>query len=247
MQIKLDNVSYKKLNKVSFDIEDKKITGIFSNDIKDLINLNYCIVNDIKNEGSIKYIPRFSKKRLGIISISNTIEMINGTVKDYLDENINDSLFDLLEINKDIINRQINTLSNTEKAKILFINILNREYETILINGILEELDITTRKKIIKIIINLKKFNNKTIIVSSTDIDIIYEFIDNLVLLINGNCLSSNNKFSIYNEKEIVNNPLVEKPFIKKIEDMVYNKSNINLGNNDTINELIKSIYREIR
>lgn len=247
MQIKLDNVSFKNLKNLSFDIEDKKITGIFCNDIKDLVNINYLISNNIKDDGNIKYKPRFSKKRIGILSISKTNEMINGIVKDYLDENINNSLFDLFEINKEILDRQIDTLSNTEKIKILFINILNNEYETILINGIFEELDITTRKKIIKIIINLKKFNNKTIIVSSTDIDIIYEFIDNLVLIINGNCLSCNNKFQIYKEKEIINNPLIEKPFIKKIEDMIYNKSNINLGNNDTINELIKSIYREIR
>lgn len=247
MQIKLEKVSFKNLNNLSFNINDKKITGIISSDIKDLININYIILNNITDNGNIKYSPRHSKKRIGIVSISNIGEMINGSVLEYMNNEINDSLLDLLEISKELLNRQINTLSNTEKIKILFLKALTNNCETILINGIFEELDSKMREKFIKIIINLKKFNDKTIVVSSTDVDIIYEFVDDLVLVINGESLTCDNKFSIYNDKDIVNNPQIQKPFIKKIEDMVYNKSNINLGNNDTINELIKSIYREIR
>ena len=247
MQIKLENVSFKNLNNLSFDIENKKITGIFSNDIKDLINLNYIINNNIKDNGTIKYTPRFSKKNIGIISISNLDDMISGTVLEYINNNINDSLFDILDLNKNILKRDINTLSNSEKIKVLFLKILNENYETILINGIFEELDSNLRKKIIKIILNLKKFNDKTVIVSSTDVDIIYEFIDNLVIIFNGESLICDNKFSIYNNERILNNHQLQKPFIKEIENMIYNKSNINLGNNDTINELIKAIYREVR
>lgn len=244
MQIKLEKVSFKNLKNLSFDINDKKITGIVSSDIKDLINLNYIILNNIKDKGNIKYSTRFSKKNIGIVSISNFDDMISGKVSEYINQEINDSLFDILEINKNILEKNINILSNTEKVKILFLKCLNSNYETILINGIFEELDSNMRKKFIKLILNLKKFNDKTIIVSSTNVDIIYEFVDDLILIVNGESLTCNNKFSIYNN---VNNPKVRKPFIKQIEDMVYNKSNINLGNNDTINELIKAIYREIR
>lgn len=247
MQIKLEKVSFKNLHDLSFDINDKKITGIVSSDIKDLINLNYVILNNIKNSGNIKYNPRYSKKKIGIISISNLDDMISGTAIEYIDDEINDSLLDVLDINKNILKRDLNTLSNTEKVKILFLKALNDNYETILINGIFEELDSFFRKKFIKIILNLKKFNDKTIIVSSTNVDILYEFVDDLVLIINGESLTCNNKFSIYNDEKIKSNPKIKKPFIKEIEDMVYNKSNINLGNNDTINELIKAIYREIR
>ena len=247
MQIKLENVSFKNLKNLTFTLNDKKITGIVSSDIKDLINLNYIISNNIKDEGNIKYTPRFSKKSIGVISISKLDDMINGKVIDYIHSNIDDSLFEILDLNKSILEKNIKILSNTEKVKILFLKTLSENYETILINGIFEELDSSLRKKFIKIILNLKKFNNKTIIVSSTDVDIIYEFIDDLILIINSQSLTCDNKFSIYDDKEIVNNPQIRKPFVKQIEDMVYNKSNISLGKNDTINELIKAIYREIR
>ena len=248
MQIKLDKVTYKNLSDLSFEIENEKITGIVCNDIKDLININYLIKNNLKTSGVIKYNPKYSKNKIGVVSISKLSEFINGNLYDYLDiKNIDDDLLELFSIDKNIENRDINTFSNTEKIKFLFLKTLIKDYDTILINGIFEELDISMRKKFIKIIINLKKFQKKTILISTTDIDIIYEFIDNLVIILDGKSLSCSNKFSIYEEDNIVNNPLIQKPFIKKIEDMVYNKSNIDLGNNDSINELIKSIYREIR
>lgn len=248
MQIKLENVSYKNLNNLSFKIENEKITGIVCNDIKDLININYVILNNIKDLGTIKYSPRYSKNKIGIISISNVSELINGSLYDFINlKKVDEELLNLFSMDKNIENRDIDTFSNTEKIKLLFLKVLTQEYDTILINGIFEELDMDMRKKFIKIIINLKKFQKKTILLSTTDINIIYEFIDNLIIILDGQSLSCSNKFSIYDEENIVNNPLIQKPFIKKIEDMVYNKSNIDLGNNDSINELIKAIYREIR
>ena len=246
MRINLEHVSYKNLNDLTFDIQDKKITGIVCDDIKDLININYIILNDIKDNGNIKY-SQSKKNKIGIVSISNINEMINGQVSNYILENIDNSLIELLDIDNEILHKDINVLSNTEKIKILFLKCLTEDNDTILINGILEELDTEKRKKFIKLIINLNKFKKKTIVISSVDIDIIYEFIDNLVLIINGNSICTDDKYNIYRNDAINKNPLIKKPFVKKIENMVYNKSNINLGENSNINELIKAIYREIR
>jgi len=245
MQIKLDNVKYKDLKDLSFTIEDNKITGIVSNDIFDLIRINYIISSNEKEDGKISYSNRYSKKKIGLITIKDVYEMINGISYDYITcKEIDDKLYDLLNINEKLLERNVSTLSTSEKIKILFLNCLSNDYDVILINGILEQLDNKLRKKIINIIINLKKFEEKTIIVSSTDIDIIYEFIDNLILIINGKSYFSSSKFSIFDE---INDITIKKPFIKQIENMVYEKSKIDLGNNETINELIKSIYREIR
>ena len=133
------------------------------------------------------------------------------------------------------------------KIKILFANVLSDNPDTILIDGIFEILDMDMRKKILNLIINLKKFYNKTIVISTIDTDIIYEIVDNLVFIINGNSYYSKNKFSIFENDEIKNNLLVNIPFVKKVENMLKEKKYINLGDNENVNELIKSIYREIR
>ena len=135
-------------------------------------------------------------------------------------------------------------MSTIEKIKLAFIKNIEEEKEIFLIDGVLEILDSENKKNIIKLLINLKKFYNKTILISCIDVDMVYSFIDNLILIIDGKVVSANDKYSLFEKGD---NKSIYVPFIKKIENIVYKKSNINLGNNDNINELIKAIYREVR
>ena len=248
MQISVDKLKYKNLKNISFNIEKNIITGIICNNISDLIDLTYCLSNDIKDSGKIKYSSRIPVKKIKTISLNMIFEMVNGKVKDVVDlESVNNNYYDLIKLDESYNERLLSTLSTTEKIKLLILKELNSDFDTFILTGILEELDFNMRKLIIKLIINLKKFEGKTIIVLSTDIDIVYEFIDSLVLIIDNKCYYSENKYLLFNNKNIINNPSIKIPFCKKIENKVYEKSNINLGNNDSINELIKSIYRELR
>ena len=43
------------------------------------------------------------------------------------------------------------------------------------------------------------------------------------------------------------NNNLFEKPLTIILKEKIYEKKGINIGNTDSINELIKAIYRELR
>lgn len=244
MQIKLDNVTYKNLN-LDFVIENNKITGLVSNDINTLTTINDVIKNNTVDGGSIKYIKKSKKNTIGLISISDVENIIDGNCYAFLNaEQIDEEMYKLVNINKKVLEKDISHLSTTEKIKLVILKCLIEDHDTILIDGILEQLDEVQRKNIIKLLINLKKFNEKTILISSVDIDLIYEFIDSLIIVIDGRCLTSKDKYTIFKDNNIIN---INKPLVKQIEEMVYNKSNINLGNNDSINELIKSIYREIR
>lgn len=241
MQIRLENVKYRNLD-LNFSIENKNITGIVSNNIYDLIITNYIISNNICEEGNIKYSKKFNKNKIGLISISNIYDMINGNIYDFIGTtDLDKELIKLLEIKEEMFNKDMSELSTTQKIKTLFLKCLMKNPDIILIDGILERLDSSKRKKIIKLLIDLKKFNEKTIVVSSIDIDIIYELVDDLVIINNGSVVSYGDKFKVYENCDI------HKPLIKQIEDAVLSKSNINLGKNDSVNELIKAIYREVR
>ena len=243
MQIILEDVSYKKLNNLNFAIEDKKITGIVSNNIYNLSDLNFIIKNNIKQSGNIKYSNKNIKNKIGIISINDIDAVYNDLDLSKTDE----EFVRILGVDDKIINKDVYTLSTSEKIKLLFLRVLIDNPNTILIDGILEILDKSMRKKILTIVTNLKKFYDKTIIISTIDIDLIYEYVDNIVLIFDNNCYYGENKFSIFEQNNIVNNPLIHIPFVKKVEDLVKEKKNINLGNNENVNELLKSIYREVR
>lgn len=247
MQIKVDKLKYNNLKNISFNIEKNKITGIVSNNISDLIDLTNCLNNDIKDSGTITYSSKNKEKKIKKISPNMIFEMIDGKVIDFIDLKSINNKYDSIKLDESYNDRLLSTLSTTEKIQLLFLSELNSNYDTILLAGILEELDSKMRKIIINLIVNLKKFEDKTIVVLSTDIDIIYEFIDSLVLIIDNKCYYNNNKYLIFNNKNVINNPSVKIPFCKKVENKVYEESNINLGNNENINELIKSIYRELR
>lgn len=241
MQIKVENVYYKKYKNLNFEIEDNKITGLVCNDIFILENINKMLKNNDIKKGTITY---SNKNKIGIISGSYINNMLEGTVLDYLGVSAVDTKkLQMFDLEKEILNQSIESLSSTEKIKILFLDCILKDCDTILIDGILEELDDYTKEKILKLILRLKKFKNKTIVVGTIDIDSIYEYIDNLIIINNDKCIFSNNKYSIFEE----NKNIIYRPFVIKIKEMIYKKSNIDLGNNDSINELIKAIYREIR
>ena len=243
MQIRLNNVKYKNLN-LNFNIMPEMITGIISSDIYDLYNINFIIENNTCDSGEIKYSKKYSKNRIMVITLNDVPNIVNGTINDYVNvKNIKEEYLSLLDIKDSFFEKEISYLSTSEKIKFLILQCIKANPDVIIAENILEELDSQTRKKIIKLLINLKKFDKKTIIVSSIDIDIIYEFIDNLIIIINNESIQSKDKYSIYDENGLI----FYKPFIKEIEDMIFLKKNINLGNNDNINELLKAIYREIR
>ena len=243
MQIILEDISYKKLNNLNFTIEDKKITGIVSNNIYNLSSLNFIIKNNIKQSGNIKYKCKNIKNKIKTISINDIDDITN----DSDDLKIDEEFIKILNIDDKLFNKDIYTLSTTEKIKLLFLKVLSENPDTILIDGILEVIDKSMRKKILTLITTLKKFYNKTVVISVIDVDLIYEFVDNLVLIYDNNCYYSENKFSIFEQNNIMNNHFIHIPFVKKVEDLVKEKKNIDLGNNENVNELLKSIYREVR
>lgn len=256
MQIKIENLSFKNLDNINLEIENSKITGIISSNIDDLNYINqilYCGKN-------IKYTPKYNKKDIALISImeaydiiqSNVYNFIISKVKEYkvkiedIDKKI-EELLKKLELNKSILNSVMSNISTSEKIKILIVRALLYDPNTLIIDNIFSILDSKSRDKVVKLLINLKKFENKTIILSSININIIYEFIDNIIIIKNDKVIYYGDKFICFENKKILEDKLIEKPLVVEIANKVYKKSNIKLGKNDSINELIKSIYREIR
>ena len=245
MQIKVKNVSTGKLNDINFEIEDKKITGIISNDIFILEKINKMLKENKIDSGSIEYSVKYAKSKMYLISMTKINDVLSKTGYEFLEtKQIDEKKLKSLELDKDLLNRKIEYMSTSEKIKILLLKSIVQNYDTILIDGILEQLDSSLKNKIMKLILRLKKFEGKTIVFSSTKIDSIYEYIDNLVIITKNFCLTSTDKYKMYEENKQL---YMGKPFVIKIKELIYNKKGINLGKNDSVNELIKAIYREIR
>ena len=212
-----------KYKEKSIDIIDKKITGIVSNSVSNIIKFN-------ENLGSEVY----------IISYFNVQNMNEGIVEDFLNTKKNeDMLPDVLKtlnINSKILSKNICELSTSEKIKLLIVNALLKNYEVIYFDNILPCLDSSSRTRLYKLIIKLKKFQNKTILIN---IDNIFEFVDNLIIV--SDTIITGNKYDVF-PCDIINNPIT-----LTLRDKMLENKNIDIGKVDSVNELIKAIYREIR
>lgn len=190
--------------------------------------INFNIINSIKVIDQIEYYDRFYNYKIGELD-SRREEIIK-----------------MLEIDDSILDNNIYELSESELAKVLIASVLLYNPETIIFDEMLDSFDNKTKEKILKLIIKLKKFFKKTIFIVTSNIDDIYEFIDDIIIIDDGKVL-------LYGKKNILLdniNTLIEKNI--RVPNIVYfiykmKEKNINLDNVDSINELIKSIYREMR
>ena len=215
-----------KYKEKSIDIIDKKITGIVSNSVSNIIKFNENLSNEVY-----------------IISYFNVQNMNEGIVEDFLNAKKNED--DLLEalktlnINSKILSKNICELSTSEKIKLLIVNALLKNYEVIYFDNILPCLDSSSRTKLYKLIIKLKKFQNKTILISDINIDNIFEFVDNLIIV--SDTIITGTKYDVF-PCDIINTPIT-----LTLRDKILENKNIDIGKVDSVNELIKAIYRELR
>ena len=215
-----------KYKEKSIDIIYKKITGIVSNSVSNILKFNENLSDEVY-----------------IISYFNVQNMNEGIVEDFLNAKKNeDELLEALKtlnINSKILSKNICELSTSEKIKLLIVNALLKNYEVIYFDNILPCLDSSSRTKLYKLIVKLKKFQNKTILISDINIDNIFEFVDNLIIV--SDTIITGNKYDVF-PCDIINTPIT-----LTLRDKILENKNIDIGKVDSVNELIKAIYREIR
>ena len=227
--------------------------------IKEVLNSNK-IIGIIGNSGSGKssLIHKIKpSKKIGIID-SNVVKCDN--VKDQIEYYVREynyrlkelqdrenEIITMLEIDNELLDKSVYSISESELYKVMIASIMLCNPDNLVFDEVLFSLDYKSKTKILKLLMKLKKFFNKTIIIICPNIDDIYEFIDDIMIIDEGKILLSGNKYEIYSdnydllkEKNIRIPTIVE--FINKMKE-----EGINLDNVDNINELIKTVYREMR
>jgi len=226
--------------------------------INDFFNKNK-IIGIVGNSGSGKstFVKKFeSNKKTGIINLdiikcNNVLDQIEYYVKKYnyrlgeLEER-KDEIIKMLEIDSNVLDMDLYDISESELSKVLIASVLLYNPDNIIIDEMFDSFDNKTKEKIFKLLIKLKKFFNKTIFIVTANIDYIYEFIDDVIVIDEGEILLHGNKYDVYKNIDLLNSKQIRIPniilFINKLR-----KKNINIDNVDSINELIKTIYREMR
>ena len=227
--------------------------------IDDLLNTNK-IIGVIGNSGSGKssIINELKlNKKIGLINESvikcdNVKDQIEYYVREYnyrlkeLQDRENE-IITMLEIDEDLLGKSVYSISESELYKVMIASIMLYNPDNLVFDEVLFSLDYKSKTKLLKLLMKLKKFFNKTIIIVCPNIDDIYEFIDDIMIIDEGKILLYGNKYKVYNDNyDLINKKNIRIPtiveFIKQMKD-----KGIKLDNVDNINELIKTVYREMR
>ena len=148
----------------------------------------------------------------------------------------------MVDLDDTLLDRKLSSLSDSELIKVEFAKILLLNPKIIFIKNIFTRLDMKNRNKFFKILIKLKKYYNKTIFIFSSEINSIYEFIDDIIYINSEEEYIYSNKFDLYENNKNLKNI----PDIIYFTNLMKNKY-YNMKYTDSINELIKELYREIR
>ena len=269
MEIIINNLTYvyknkKVLDNLNLKIESNKITGITGNNKTLLCELldgvkyptsGEILLDEINiNKDNIKYI----RKAVSMIHQDYNDQFFTNNVKeevmflisrlDYKPKDINKKINQSLEIvglNPNIISKNISSLTSGEKKLLQIAISLIYNPDIIIFDESFVALDRFNKKKIIKLIKTLKNTYKKTIIISSNDVNLLYELTDNIVILHNKDVLYKGKTTTIYQDKDIISDKRICIPDLVKFTYLAKNKK-VKLSYHTDILDLIKDVYKHV-
>lgn len=269
MEIKLKNITYsyknkRILDKINITIESNKITGI-TGDNKSIL----CeIIDDIKefSSGEI-FLDDLSYTKDNLKTIRNKVAMIRQNPSDqFFTNNVKSEIMFLLsrlsykprDINKkmnqalemvglsnEVLNKEIESLTIGEKKLFQVAISLIYNPDVLIFDEAFVLLDRNNQKRIIKLIKALKNKYNKTIIVSSNNINLLYEITDNIVILGKNKVLLAGNTVSVYQDVKTLKEKNIEIPDLVKFTMLAKDKK-VKLSYHRDILDLIKDVYKHV-
>lgn len=268
MEIEIRDLSFKYpesdyvLKNINLVIKSNIITGIIGTNGSGKTTLVDLIDGLLKPSiGLIKYNnqDKINNKDIGYVFqnpknqfFSKTVEeelklgaIINNYKIDVLEKRIIDVL-KIVKLDKNILNKNPLTLSNSEAKKVALASILMYNPKLIILDEPTLNLDDESKKDFIKLIKMLKNRYNKTIIIISHDIDLLHKIVDNIIVLHEGKIVLEGNKYDVFKDSKTLKKYGLLPPKVIMFSNKVLNKKGIKLGYRDEINDLIKDIYRNV-
>ena len=148
-----------------------------------------------------------------------------------------ESFFSMLELDKKLLNKKINTISKTDLKFILLIYAMLKNYKTIIFDHIDANMSIKDKKKLLNFIRKIKN-DNLNFIFLSTDLEFLYKITSHLIII---------------NDNKIIYDDLIDDAYtLEELDSKIINfiklanKKGANLIYTFDRKELLKDIYRSV-
>lgn len=134
------------------------------------------------------------------------------------------------------------SLNNGEKRLVAIASVLISNPKLLIMDEPTIGLDNNSKKRLMKILLKLKNEYDKTIIIVTHDVDMLYEIVDDVAILNDGMLVKKGSKIDVFSSVDILKKNNTPIPCIIKIEKLIYDKTGIDLGYLPNINSLVREI-----
>ena len=151
----------------------------------------------------------------------------------------------IVGLSEEYLNKNINDLTLSEAKKIGLASVLVYNPKIIIMDEPSLHLNFREKKELIRILNFINEKYGKTIIVMSRDVDFIYEFNSNILVLNNGELVMQGNNDIFYDENmlSIYN---ISSPLIVTFSNMVRDKYNKNFKYYKSVLDLVKGVCNDV-
>lgn len=158
---------------------------------------------------------------------------------------IKDSL-KIVGLKEEYIDHEINKLSTSEKKLITIAMGLLANPDTIYIEEPFKYLDLKQEKRLFMILQKLKEQYNMTIIIKSEDVEVIYKYTDECIIIKNNQVLLDGETKEVYKRVDYLKRNGFNIPEIVKFAYLANKDKEAKLDYHKDIRDIIKDIYKHV-
>lgn len=227
-----DLICLKKTGKGQIVINSEKV-------VKEDLFMNQKRISQIKD--NINF-PSYIKTIEELMTIELKINNLN--VKNPY-KKIRDSL-KIVGLNEDYVYRELRTLSSSEKKLLLIAKGLLSNPDTIVIEEPFKYLDLKQEKRLVMLLQRFKEQFNKTIILKSEDVESLYKYTNDIIIVKNKNILLSGETDDILKRVDYLKRNGISIPESIKFIYNAKKSKNVKIDYHKDIRDIIKDIYKHV-
>ena len=153
----------------------------------------------------------------------------------------------MVGLDQTYINRSPFELNGGEKRRIAIASVLISNPKLLILDEPTIGLDEKSKKSLMKLLKTLKTKYKKTIIIVTHDVDMLFDIVDNIVVLNKGEVVKQGTKLEVFKEVELLDKNNCPVPSIVRFEKIIYDKTGIDLGYCESMNTLIRRIEKKVK
>lgn len=157
---------------------------------------------------------------------------------------INDSL-KIVGLNSTYLNRNINSLSKSEKIWITIAIKLLSNPDIIILDDLFKYLDKNNEKKLIMLLQKIKEQYNKTIVIISNNSDLLYKYTNHIIVIKNDKLLLEGDS-KVLERVDYLKRSWVKVPEIVELTYKAKKEKKVKIDYHKDVRDILKDIYKHV-